>query len=124
MLEDFGFYGSEAEKDEVKDIQGITDEVSKFVFSSMEFPCVCLKADIALPKHKWVVISKLVKQGTSSKNISFYIIRNGETFKAGSLSGLQIKAFIDMVGIDNLFGYHNKDRKLVGDRLYALASSY
>ena len=121
---DFGFYGEEADEASVRDIKGVTDEVSKFVFTNIEYPCICLKADIMLPTYKWEVIAKLVKQGVVSKNISIYMLRNGELFKAGSLSGLQVKAFIDIVGIENLFGFHNRDIRLDGDKLYVLASSF
>lgn len=119
---DFGFYGEDAEETVVKDIKGVTDKVTEYVFSDMEFPCICLDADRKLPKHKWTVISKLVKQGTVEKDISFYMLRNGQLLKAGALSGIQIKAFIDVVGIENLFGYQNSDKLLKGDKLYALAS--
>lgn len=125
MSEDFGFYGEEAEKEEVRDIKGVTDEVSKFVYTDMKFPCICLNADIKLPKHKWLIISKLVKQGGSSeKDISVYMIRDGELYKAGALSGIQIKSFIDIIGLENMFGYQNKKIKLLGDKLYVLSSSY
>lgn len=124
MSDDFGFYGEENEQEEVKDIRGITDEVSKYVYSGMQFPCVCLNADITLPKHKWVIISKLVKQGAVEKDIGVYMIRNGELFKAGSLSGIQVKAFIDIVGLENIFGYYNKETKLEGDKIYVLSSSF
>lgn len=123
MSDEFGFYGEgQNEEGVVRDIKGITDTVSNFVYSSMDFPCICLKEDIKLPKHKWLVISKLVKQGSEDKNISTYILRGKDIFKAGSLSGFQVKAFIDIVGIDNLFGYYNKDKKLNGDRLYVLSA--
>lgn len=122
--EDFGFYGEDEDQEEIRGIRGITDEVSKFVFTNVEYPFICLNADIMLPQHKWVVISKLVKQGAVSKNIAFYMIRGGELYKAGSLSGIQIKSFIDIVGIENLFGYHNKDIRLEGDKLYVLSSAY
>ncbi|MGV3076439.1 hypothetical protein ACEE21_15275 [Clostridium baratii] len=122
MSDDFNFYGDGSNEDEVvREVKGLTDTVSKFVYSDMSFPCICLKEDIKLPKHKWLIISKLVKQGSEGKNISVYMIRGGELFKAGSLSGLQIKAFIDIIGIENLFGYYNKDKELKGDRLYVLS---
>lgn len=124
MDEDFGFYGEENEQEEIKDIRGVTDEVSKYVYSDMQFPCLCLNADIKLPKHKWIVISKLVKQGTVDKDIAVYMIRNGELFKAGSLSGIQVKAFIDIIGLDNIFGYYNKEVKLTGDKVYVLSNSF
>lgn len=122
MDNDFGFYGEDEEKEEVRDIKGITDEVSKYVYSNLSYPCICLKEDVKFPKYKWIAISKLVKQGSSDKNISFYIIRNSDILKAGSLSGIQIKAFIDIVGLDNIFGYYNKDKLLEGDRIYVLSS--
>lgn len=123
MSDEFGFYGEEVENENsVREIRGITDTVSKYVFSDMNFPCICLKEDLTLPKHKWVVISKLVKQGTSDKNISVYLIRKGDLYKAGALSGVQVTALIDLVGLDNLVGYYNKDKELKGDRLYILSS--
>lgn len=120
-MDNFGFYGEKADDEEVKDIKGVTDEVSKYVFSDIQYPSICLKEDIKLPKYKWVAISKLVKQGSVNKNISFYLIRNNEVLKAGALAGIQIKAFIDIVGIENLFGFYKKDKKLEGDRLYILS---
>lgn len=124
MDEDFGFYGSEAELEEVKDIKGITDEVSKYVYTDMDFPCICLKGDINLPMHKWKVISKLVKEGSANKNITFYIIKGNELFRAGALAGIQVMPFIDIVGLENLEGFHNKEIKLEGDRLYVLAGAF
>lgn len=123
MSDDFNFYGVEQDDtEEVKDLKGVTDTVSKFVFSNMSYPCICLKEDLKLPKHKWVIISKLVKQGSVDKNISVYMIRGGELYKAGSLSGVQIKAFIDIIGIDNMYGFYNKDKELKGDKLYVLSN--
>ena len=123
MSEDYNFYGEEDDSEEVKDINGVTDNVTKYVFTNMEYPCICLNADISLPKHKWITISKLVKQGVTQKNIAFYLLRNGELFKAGGLTGSQIKAFIDIVGLENLFGFYKKDVKLSGDKLYILYQS-
>lgn len=122
MSDDFGFYGPENDESIATDIRGVTDTVSKFVYTNLSYPCICLKEDIKLPKHKWVVISKLVKHGVQNKNISVYLARGGSLFKAGALSGVQIKAFIDIIGINNLVGYYEKDRKLVGDRLYVLSA--
>lgn len=121
MSEDFEFYGKGTEKEEVKDIKGITDTVSEYVYSSMEYPCICLKPNLILPKHKWGIISKLSKSSGSDKNIFLYIIRKNEMFKIGKLSGIQVKSFIDIVGLDNLFGFYSKDKKLENDRLYVLS---
>ena len=106
----------------VRDIKGITDSVSKYVYANMEYPSICLKPDLVLPKHKWEVISKIAKPVGVDKNISLYIIRNGETFKIGKLSGIQVKVFIDMVGLENVFGFHRDGRELIGDKVYVLSS--
>lgn len=120
---EFDFYeGNSIDNDSVEDIRGITDRVSKYVFGDMVYPCICLREDIKLPRHKWNIISKLVKQGNGSKNICFYIIRKGEVYKAGALSGTQVKAVIDIIGLDNLFGFFSEGRELIGDRLYVLSS--
>lgn len=120
-MTDFDFYDDESEEEVVKDIKGVTDSVSKFIYTDMEFPCICLKPDIILPKHKWKIISKLAKPD-ADKNISLYIIRQGDIFKIGSLSGIQIKAFIDIIGLENMTGFHSKDKELIGDKLYVLSS--
>lgn len=119
---DFGFYGEEAEKEEIKDLDGVTNSVTQFVLSNMNFPSLCLRENIILPRHKWVIISKLVKQNADEKDISLYFNRNGELYKAGSISGIQVKALVDIIGLDNLVGYYNKDKQLVGDKIYVLAS--
>ena len=95
--------------------------MSTAVEKNLKINIQALNEDIKLPKHKWLIISKLVKQGSEDKNIAVYLIRNGELYRAGSLSGVQIKAFIDILGIENLFGYYNKDKRLDGDRLYVLS---
>lgn len=105
---------------DVKDIKGITDSVSQYVFSDMEYPCICLKDNLVLPKHKWAVISKLAQSGTDKK-IALYISRNGELFKIGHLSGVQVKPFIDVIGLENMIGYHSENKELLGDRIYVLS---
>lgn len=132
MREEFNFYEESNTRDtantgydevEVRDIKGVTDSVSEYVFVDMEYPNVCLKADLVLPKHKWEVISKLSQIGGNvDKNISLYIVRNDELYKIGALSGVQIKSFLDIVGIENIVGHHKDGRELVGSKLYVLSS--
>ena len=122
-VKDFGFYGSEEDSEKIREIRGITDEVSEFEYAGMKYPCICLKDNLILPKHKWKGISNLVKQGTSSKNITVYMIREGELYEIGALAGIQIKAFIDIVGLNNMFAYHNKDTRLEKDKLYVFSST-
>ena len=58
--EDFGFYGEEAEEDKVEEIQGITENVSEFTYSSLEYPCIMFKEGFSLKNHKWKVLSNMV----------------------------------------------------------------
>ena len=58
--EDFGFYGEEAEEDKVEEIQGITENVSEFTYSSLEYPCIMFKDGFSLKNHKWKVLSNMV----------------------------------------------------------------
>ena len=52
MKNDFDFYdGVEQDSSVVQDIKGLTDEVSKYIYSNMDFPCICVKENIKLPKH-------------------------------------------------------------------------
>lgn len=120
-MSDYNEFNDDLDDDKVEGIRGITDEVSKFSYVDMDFPFICLQGNIQMPKHKWIIVSKLVKQVSSDKGISFYIQRGGNIYKAGSLARSQVKALIDIVGLENLFGFYSKDKKLEGDRLYVLA---
>jgi hypothetical protein len=119
--EDFGFYGEEAEEDKVEEIQGITENVSEFTYSSLEYPCIMFKEGFSLKNHKWKVLSNMVKSISPDKDISLYFHDNGELLKIGKISGTQVDAFLDIVGMEGVVGYYDKDTLLENDRLYTLS---
>lgn len=121
--EDFSFYSESSNEDEVKEIKGITDVVTKYVYKNMEYPCLCLNEDIVLPRSKWIVLKKFTEQGSmGDKNISLYLIRKGELLRIGGISPIQVKAVVGVVGMDNMFGFYNKNKKLEGSMLYVLSN--
>ena len=109
------------EESEVQDIKGVTDEVTKMCYTNAKYPFICIDHGLEMPKHKWVAVSKMVKQTTSDKGIFFYIKNGNDLYEAGSLAKSQVKAIIDLVGLDNIIGYYSEDKELKGDRLYVLA---
>lgn len=120
MEEDFGFYGEEADEDRVEDIHGITDTVSKFTFTKLEYPCIMFREGFTCPQHQMKVISNMVKTNSPDKDTSLYFETGGEMFKLGMLSGRQIDPLLELVGVENLVGYYDSDTKLEGDRIYTL----
>ena len=119
--EDFGFYGEEAEDDKVEEIQGITENVSEFTYSSLEYPCIMFKEGFSLKNHKWKVLSNMVKSISLDKDISLYFHDNGELLKIGKISGTQVNAFLDIVGMEGVVGYYDKYTLLETDRMYTLS---
>ena len=119
MGTDFDFY----EGDCIDEVEDVDEEVSNYAFTGMSYPCIIFKDDFSCPKHKLTVISNMVKSGNmSDKDISLYFHNNGELFKLGSLSGVQLGAFIDLVGVDSIDGYLEGGVKLEGDRVYTLCT--
>lgn len=120
--EDFGFYGSENDENNVKDIEGITDKVTEFTFTKLAYPCIVLKEGFNCAKHQLKVISNMVKAAGEDKDINLYFIDKGTTYKMGKLSGMQMSSFLDIVGTDNIIGFYDDGTRLEKDRIYVLCS--
>lgn len=118
--DDFNFYGEEAEERDVKDIEGITDKVTEFTYTNLEYPCIMFKEGFSCPQHQMKVISNMVKTNTPDKDTSLYFMNGGELFKLGMLSGQQIDPLLELVGVDSLVAYYDADTKLEGDKIYTL----
>lgn len=115
------FYEDEGESSE--EVEGITGKVSSFTFTNIRYPCYIFKEGSEIPKYKLRIVANMVKSGNmQDKDTSLYFLQNGELYKIGSLSGLQIMGFLDLIGIDNLIGYAGKDKRLEGTSLYCLCT--
>lgn len=118
--DDFNFYGEEAEEPNVEDIHGITDKVTEFTYTKLEYPCIMFKEGFSCPQHQMKVISNMVKTMNQDKDTALYFLSGGTTYKLGMLSGKQIDPLLELVGVENLVGYYDKDTRLEGDRIYSL----
>lgn len=119
--EDFDFY--EGAEDEVStSVDGVSNEVTNFTYTNLEYPCIIFKEGFTCPQHQLRVISNMVKTVSVNKDISLYFIQGSDLFKMGMLSGVQIQAFLSIVGDDKVIGYFDRDTKLEGDRLYTLCT--
>lgn len=117
---DFEFYGEEYNEEQVDDIKGITDKVTSYTYTGMDYPCMVIKESFVCPKHRMLVIKNMVKKGEVEKDISLYYAQGTDLFKLGMLSSSQVKVFIEMVGVDNLEGYLSEKEGISGDMLYIL----
>ena len=116
------FYDNE-DISEDTEITGITDTVVSYTFTGMEYPCVIFKDDVAFPEHKMLVLSKMLKMGSPDKDISIYFIKEGELYRIGKLSGLQMRAFLQIVGEDSIKVFYEEGYELLGDKIYVLCAS-
>ena len=122
MKDEFDFY-EEAEQEEKTEIEGITGSVTSYTFTGVSYPCIIFKEEFSCPKHKLTVVSNMVKSGNNMlKDISLYFLQKGDLFKIGSLSGLQVGAFLDLVGVGNVDGFFDANTQLSNDRLYTLCT--
>lgn len=135
MKDDCSFYEGE-EDAKGKDIEGITGDVTNYTYTNVTYPCVIFKEGFRCPKHKMTVISHMVKppmrrrgielgtiqNPTEDTSVSLYFSQKGEVFKMGALNGMQIGAFLDLVGTDSVNGYYDESTPLNDDHLYALCT--
>ena len=119
---DFGFYGEENDESLVEEIDGITDKVTNYTYTGLSFPCVVFNEGFTCPKHQMKVVSNMVNTGGKDKDISLYFQNAGEMYKLGMLNGFQMKGFIDIIGLDNITGFYDKETPLKKDKLYTLCS--
>jgi hypothetical protein len=104
-------------------IPGVTDNVVNYTYTGMSFPCIILKEGFKCQEHKMIVLSKMVKMSSMEvKDINLYFSNNGELFKIGMLSGMQVKPFLSIVGIDNIDAFYDNGLKLEGDKVYVLCA--
>lgn len=121
--EGFGFYGEEGDIEETKDIKGISDGITQFTYTNLSYPCILFNKDFKCPKHQLNVIKSMVESSIPTKDISLYFFNsNEELFKIGMIDGLQVKAFLEIIGVDNVKGYLSEDKILDGDLLYTLST--
>lgn len=119
---DFDFY-EESEDEEVV-LQGVTGKVTSYTFTNMSYPCIIFKPTFSCQNHQLRVIQNMIKSGNRSlKDIAVYFAKETELFKVGELSGLQIGALLDMVGVDCLDGYFDESSPISGSLLYSLCTT-
>lgn len=113
----------EDESDDSNEVEGITGTVSSFTFTNINYPCFIFKEGSEIPKYKLRIVANMVKSGNmQDKDTSLYFVQKGDLYKIGSLSGVQIMGFIDLIGADNLIGYASKEQRLEGTSLYCLCT--
>ena len=117
------FQGDDYSESPKVEIPGITDKVVNFCYTGMNYPCVMLKEGFTCPQHKLVVLGRMAKMGShGNKDITLYFENKGELLKLGMLSGVQIKAFYDLVGDENVRVFYEEGFELKGDKKYVLCS--
>ncbi len=111
-------------EDKVSEMEGITDKVTNYTYTKLEYPCLLFRKGVQLEKHKVQVVSNMVNSKTlgSSKDISLYLSNNGELFKIGKISGVQVLPLLEIIGEENLQGFLDKDTELKGSLIYTLCS--
>ena len=122
---DFEFYGEGTDDTVVKDVQGITDKVTEYVYTNLSYPCIIFKKGFSCPKHQMKVLSNMVKSQGVPKDITLYFEKDNGTsqpdvFKIGTISGLQVESLLSIFDLKNLLGFYDADTPLEGSKLFVL----
>ena len=56
------------------------------------------------------------------KDITLYFAKGKDLYKMGMISGVQVSSLIEMVNLDCIEAYYDKDTKLEGSLIYSLCS--
>jgi len=109
---------------EISEIKGITDTVTDYTYTNLNYPCIVFKDGISIERHKVNVISNMVKGSIKGidKDISLYFSKDGQMYKLGSISGSQVSNFLDIVGLDNVSAYLSDKEELKGSLIYTLCT--
>ena len=119
---DFDFYGDGTDESEVKDIHGITDTVTEYSYSNLQYPCIIFVEGFKCPKHKMQVLSNMIKSKGIIKDIALYFKQSDGVYKIGEIGGIQVNSLLDCIGVDSLLGFYDEATELSGSKLYALCS--
>lgn len=119
---DFEFYGDGTDESEVKDIHGITDTVTEYSYSNLQYPCIIFVEGFKCPKHKMQVLSNMIKSKGIIKDIALYFRQPDGVYKIGEIGGIQVNSLLDCIGVDSLLGFYDEATELSGSKLYALCS--
>ena len=119
---DFDFYGDGTDESEVKDIHGITDTVTEYSYSNLQYPCIIFAEGFKCPKHKMQVLSNMIKSKGIIKDIALYFKQSDGVYKIGEIGGIQVNSLLDCIGVDSLLGFYDEATELSGSKLYALCS--
>lgn len=119
---DFDFYGDGTDESEVKDIHGITDTVTEYSYSNLQYPCIIFVEGFKCPKHKMQVLSNMIKSKGIIKDIALYFKQSNGVYKIGEIGGIQVNSLLDCIGVDSLLGFYDESTELIGSKLYALCS--
>lgn len=122
LEDEFDFYGdSYSNKEEsVEDVKGITDDVTSYTYTDIEYPCIVFPEGFTCQAHQMKVISHMLKGGDLDRDTTLYFTNNNQLFKIGKIAGIQIESLLDMVGTDSVYGYYIDGTKISGDKMYTL----
>lgn len=95
------------------------ESVSRYAKAGLNFPCLVIKKGFNAQMHRWMLISNIVKSSKKS-DVGLYLDNGDKKMKLGTVGGSQVRTLIEILGEDNLSGYYDDGRELVGSKLFVL----
>lgn len=95
------------------------ESVSRYAKAGLNFPCLVIKKGFNAQRHRWMLISNIVKSSKKS-DVGLYLDQGDKKMKLGTVGGSQVRTLIEILGEDNLSGYYDDGRELTGSKLFVL----
>lgn len=116
------------------EIEGITGHITKYMTVEREYPYLVLDmTKMKMEQYKMKSLNTMFQCVNKyneideangiieDRTISIYVTNGEKTSRIGKLHPLQIKAFLNMFGADNITGMLKEGRELTGAYLYVLS---
>ena len=113
------YEGGEDREDAV--VEGVTDSISQYAFTDIQYPCIMFNKGFHTEKHKFQVLQNMLSNPQMESDISVYFTNSkGEVLKVGKISGYQLAFMLDIVGRDKVTGYYADGSELKDGLIYTL----
>lgn len=115
------YEGGEEKEDAV--VEGVTDSISQYAFTDIQYPCIMFNKGFHTEKHKFQVLQNMLSNSQVESDITVYFTNSkGEILKVGKVSGYQLSFLLDIVGRENVTGYYADGSVLDGGLIYTLCT--
>lgn len=86
------------------------------------YPYYLIRDGFQMKKHQTIILQKMMTPVKGKRgDFPIYLEKGGDLYELGEIFRASTKAFIDLIGVDNLVLQLDEERQLTGDMLFVLS---